>query len=65
MLFRSVSRGRNRYVLSKMRKAVQCEGRALPLVRDLSPGMRTIILTLGISSVIAILFPRQEETDAE
>ena len=37
----------------------------LPLVRDLSPGLRTIILTLGISSAIALLFPRKEEPDAE
>ena len=38
----------------------------LPAVRDLSPGLRTIILTLGISAVIALLFPRKEETeDAE
>ena len=39
---------------------------ALPLVRDLSAGLRTIVLTLGISAVIALLFPRKEETgDAE
>ena len=39
---------------------------ALPLVRGLSPGLRTIVLTLGISAVIALLFPRKEETeDAE
>ena len=38
----------------------------LPALRDLSPGMRTIILTLGISAVIALIFPRKEdEPDAE
>ncbi len=38
----------------------------LPALRDLSPGLRTIILTLGISAVIALLFPRKEDAaDAE
>ena len=37
----------------------------LPLLRDLSSGLRTILLTLGISAVIALLFPRKEEQDAE
>lgn len=38
----------------------------LPVLRELSPGMRTILLTLGISAVIALLFPRKEDaSDAE
>ena len=37
----------------------------LPLVRDLSTGTRTIILTVVIASAAAILFPREEETADE
>ena len=38
----------------------------LPALRDLSPGLRTILLTLGISAVIALIFPRKEDAaDAE
>ena len=37
----------------------------LPALRDLSAGMRTILLTVGISAVIALLFPRKEESDAQ
>lgn len=40
---------------------------ALPVVRDLSEGMRTLLLTLLLSAAAALLFPRREEaaTDAE
>ena len=38
----------------------------LPALRDLSAGMRTILLTLGLSAVIALIFPRKEDAqDAE
>ena len=37
----------------------------LPALGDLSPGLRTILLTLGLSALAALLFPRKEETDAE
>ena len=37
----------------------------LPALRDLSPGLRTILLTLGLSALAALLFPRKEESDAE
>ena len=35
----------------------------IPGVKSLSAGMRTICLTVGISAVIALLFPRKEEND--
>ena len=35
----------------------------IPGVKALSAGMRTICLTVGISAVIALLFPRKEEND--
>ena len=35
----------------------------LPGVKTLSAGMRTICLTVGISALIALLFPRKEEQD--
>ena len=36
----------------------------LPALRDLSAGTRTILLTLGLSALAAVLFPRKEEPDA-
>lgn len=36
----------------------------LPLIRDLSDGMRIILLTVALSSAAALLFPRKEEVDA-
>lgn len=36
----------------------------LPVVSDISSGMRVIILTVAISLVLAILFPVKEEEDA-
>ena len=38
---------------------------ALPPLRSLSIGIRTILLTVGISSAAALLFPREENSDAE
>ncbi len=35
----------------------------LPLIRDLSNGMRIILLTVVLSSAAALLFPRGEEVD--
>ena len=35
----------------------------LPILRDISSGMRVIILTVVISLVAAILFPVKEEDD--
>ncbi len=35
----------------------------IPGVRALSAGMRTILLTVGISAVIALVFPRKEAQD--
>lgn len=37
----------------------------IPYVKDLSEGTRTIILTVAIASAAALLFPREEETEAE
>ena len=37
----------------------------LPALRDLSPGLRTILLTLGLSTLAALFFPRKEDKDAE
>ena len=37
----------------------------LPGIKALSTGMRTIILTVGISAAAALLFPRKEENDAQ
>ena len=37
----------------------------LPGIKALSAGMRTIILTVGISAAAALLFPRKEENDAQ
>lgn len=37
----------------------------IPYVKDLSEGTRTIILTMAIASAAALLFPREEETEAE
>ena len=36
----------------------------LPALRELSAGTRTILLTLGLSALAALLFPRKEEPDA-
>lgn len=36
----------------------------LPAVRDMSSGIRTIVLTVAISLVAALLFPVKEENDA-
>lgn len=36
----------------------------LPAVRDMSSGIRTIVLTVSISLVAALLFPVKEENDA-
>ena len=36
----------------------------IPLLKNLSEGNRIIVLTVGISAVIAILFPVKEEKDA-
>lgn len=38
--------------------------RYLPLVRDLSDGMRIIVLTVAIASAAALLFPHKEEEEA-
>ena len=35
----------------------------IPVVRDLSGGIRTVILTVVVCSLAAILFPRKEEDD--
>ena len=37
----------------------------LPALRELSPGLRTILLTLGLSTLAALFFPRKEDKDAE
>ena len=37
----------------------------IPLVKDLSEGVRTIILTVSVSAVAAFLFPKDEEKGAE
>ena len=37
----------------------------LPALRDLSPGTRTILLTLGLSALAALVFPRKEAEHEE
>ena len=37
----------------------------IPLVKDLSEGVRTIILTVSVSTVAALCFPKDEEKEAE
>jgi len=37
----------------------------MPWVKELSTGIRTIILTLGLSALAAVLFPRKETQDEE
>ena len=36
----------------------------LPLISNISSGTRTIILTVAISSIVAIIFPREDEKNA-
>lgn len=44
--------------------AISYASRHLPLICDLSDGMRIILLTVVLSSAAALLFPRNEEVDA-
>ena len=37
----------------------------LPFIKDIAEGTRTIILTVGISAVAAVLFPRDDESEGE
>ena len=38
---------------------------ALPALRTLSAGTRTILLTVGLSALAALVFPRKEEGDGQ
>lgn len=44
---------------------LSCLAHVLPLVKLLSSGMKTIILTVGIAAVAAILFPIKETKETE
>lgn len=44
---------------------LSCLANVLPLVKLLSSGMKTILLTVGIAAVAAVLFPIKEEKETE
>ena len=51
-----------RVVLAAM--AMACVFQYLPALSGISSGMQVIVITLLVSGIAAVLFPREEETDA-